>query len=176
MMVMVFRLVLTTFCSWFPSARLPQTRTIAVHGLEPSKITATMSCSLPLKSRYASPAATKGATTQFENRLSMIGFGLFFSFFSSDICRFNMAGYIIRNKQMPMGMEIPRICQESMASPIPGTVRESTTPTTMQSATHRARYFSNLLIILPPCFFADRSLSVDYTSWAHTMAPAAEYG
>jgi hypothetical protein len=45
MIVTVFRLVFMTFCSWFPSAREPQTKTMAVQGLEPSSIRLTMSWS-----------------------------------------------------------------------------------------------------------------------------------
>ena len=43
MIVTVFRLVVMKFCSWFPSARVPQTRTIAVQGLEPRSMRETMS-------------------------------------------------------------------------------------------------------------------------------------
>jgi hypothetical protein len=61
-----------------------------------------------------------------------------------------MAGYIIKNRQMPIGIEIPRICHESMVWLIPGTVCERITPATMHSATQMARYFSNVLTVKTP--------------------------
>ena len=79
--------------------------------------------------------------------VSMIGLGWSFSFFSSDTCRFSKAGYIMKNKQMPMGIEMPLTCQESIVSPIPAIVWDKMMPTTMQSATHIARYFSNALTV-----------------------------
>jgi len=142
MIVTVFRLVVMKFCSWFPPARAPQTRTIAVQGLEPRRMRETMSWSCPARSRFASITVTRGEITQLENRVSAIGLGLLASFLSSSSRRFRRAGYIIRNRQMPMGMEMPPTCQLSMARLRPGRYWESIRPIAMHSATQAARYFS----------------------------------
>ncbi|GAH41618.1 unnamed protein product [marine sediment metagenome] len=52
---------------------------------------------------------------QLEINVNIIGFGFLRNFFNSDACRFNIAGYIIRNKQIPIGIEIPPICKEFIA-------------------------------------------------------------
>ncbi len=71
--MMVLMLVLITFCSWLPWASLPHTRTIAVHGEEVSRMTATISCSLPFRKARASSIPTIGAMIQLENSARRIG-------------------------------------------------------------------------------------------------------
>jgi hypothetical protein len=75
----------------------------------------------------------------------MIGFGLRNSFFNSANWRFRRAGYIIRNKHSPMGMEIPLNCKLLMAKLKLGKNCERDRPIKMQQATHMARYFSKML-------------------------------
>ena len=72
----------------------------------------------------------------------MIGFGFFASFFSSVNCRFRRAGYIIRNKHTPMGMDIPANCRLLMARLNSGITCERASPVSMHKKTHSARYFS----------------------------------
>ena len=83
-----------------------------------------------------------GAQIQFETIVKIIGFGFLASFFSSENCRFRRAGYIIRNRHMPMGMEIPANCTLLMARLSSGTICESAKPVSMHKNTHNARYFS----------------------------------
>ena len=83
-----------------------------------------------------------GAIIQLEKRVSIIGFGFLASFFSSSSRRFRRAGYIIRKRQMPMGIEMPLTCQPSIAWLRPGRYWESSRPTAMHRTTQRARYFS----------------------------------
>ncbi|GAG56418.1 unnamed protein product, partial [marine sediment metagenome] len=59
--------------------------------------------------------------SQLEISVKIIGFGFLRNFFNSDACRFNIAGYIIKNKHIPIGIEIPPTCNEFIASPISGT-------------------------------------------------------
>jgi hypothetical protein len=52
---------------------------------------------------------------QFENSVRMMGFGFLANFLSSSNWRFRRAGYIIRKRQIPIGIEIPLTCQLSIA-------------------------------------------------------------
>ena len=165
MMVMVFRLVFTTFCSWFPSASDPQTKTMAVQGLEPRRMRLTMSWSWPARKYLARSTVTMGATTQLLNMVSMMGFGFSMRLRSSDSWRFRRAGYIMRKRQMPMGTLMPLTCQALRAVLIPGTVWLRTRPRAMHAATHPARYFSNVprlfssgMVIHFPCIRRDIKL------------------
>ena len=83
-----------------------------------------------------------GAQTQFEIIVRMIGFGFLASFFSSVNCRFRRAGYIIRNKHTPMGMDIPANCMLLIAMLSSGMTCERESPVSMHKKTHSARYFS----------------------------------
>ena len=83
-----------------------------------------------------------GAHIQFEINVRMIGFGFLASFFSSVNCRFRRAGYIIRNKHTPMGMDIPANCRLLIATLSSGMTCERESPVSMHKKTHRARYFS----------------------------------
>ncbi|MHA1338785.1 MAG: hypothetical protein ACTSRZ_16355 [Promethearchaeota archaeon] len=53
---------------------------------------------------------------------------------------------------MPIGMEIPEICHESMVFPIFGIYFDINKPIIMQIAIQSGKNFSNLLN--PSCFFA----------------------
>jgi len=90
-----------------------------------------------------------------------MGLGLRPSFLSSSSWRFSRAGYIIRKRQMPMGIEMPRICQESSAWPMPGTSCERAIPAAMQSATHSAIPFSQVLMVPQPPLSRNRSASIE---------------
>jgi hypothetical protein len=79
---------------------------------------------------------------QFEKMVKAIGFGFRSNFFNSLNWKFNKAGYIIKNKHTPIGIEIPPICQLLIATLSAGMYWDSTKPMTMQRATHTARYFS----------------------------------
>jgi len=143
MIVTVFRLVVMKFCSWLPSAMVPQTSTIAVQGLEPSRISDTMSWSCPFRNMFARTTVTTGAMIQLENRVSRMGLGFLASFLSSSSLRLRRAGYIIRKRQMPMGIDMPLTCQLSIARLSQGMYWDNTRPTTMQRPTQMARYLSN---------------------------------
>ncbi|GAG68770.1 unnamed protein product, partial [marine sediment metagenome] len=71
--------------------------------------------SLPGRNILIITIPTKGAMIQLEINVNIIGFGFLRNFFNSDAWRFNIAGYIIRNKQIPIGIEIPPICKELIA-------------------------------------------------------------
>ena len=79
-----------------------------------------------------------------------MGLGFTISFLSSETCRLRRAGYIIRKRHMPMGTEIPPICQASMARLRPGKNWDRASPTTMQIPTQIARYLSKTPRALPP--------------------------
>jgi hypothetical protein len=80
--------------------------------------------------------------SQLEINVKIIGFGFLRNFFNSDACKFNIAGYIIKNKQIPMGIEIPPICKELIAWLISGINWESAMPMMIQITTHIGRSFS----------------------------------
>ena len=77
-------------------------------------------------------------------KVRVIGFGFFASFFSSVNCRFRRAGYIIRNKHTPMGMDIPANCRLLKARLNSGMTCERESPASMHKKTHRTRYFSKM--------------------------------
>lgn len=138
---MVFRLVLTTFCSWFPFAIAPQTSTIAVQGLALRRMTAKNNWSWSVRKTFANTNPTAGATIQFEKNVINIGVGVCFSFFSSEPFKFKTAGYIMKNRQIPIGTEIPRMEKLTILSAAL-VYLESRTPTSMQSGIHITKYFS----------------------------------
>jgi hypothetical protein len=74
-----------------------------------------------------------------------IGFGFFASFFSSLNCRFNRAGYIMRKRHMPMGMDIPANCKPLIAWLSSGRTWERKSPASMHKKTQTTRYFSKKL-------------------------------
>ena len=85
---------------------------------------------------------TNGAQIQFDTNVKRIGFGLWNNFFSSPICRFKSAGYIIKNKHMPMGIDIPLNCMLLIVILNAGKYWDRNSPKSMHNATHTARYFS----------------------------------
>ena len=52
----------------------------------------------------------------------------------------------MRNKHIPIGIEIPDICQELIVSPMLGIYFDSKIPATIHNNTHKARNFSKKLI------------------------------
>jgi hypothetical protein len=91
----------------------------------------------------------KGAINQLDIIVRIIGLGFLPNFFNSDTCKFNIAGYIIRNREIPIGIDIWPILKEIMASLILGIIKEKRIPITMHNATQSVRYLSNMLIDLP---------------------------
>jgi len=85
-----------------------------------------------------------------ERIVRRMGFGFTISFLSSETCRFRRAGYIIKKRQMPMGTEMPPICQLSMARLSAGKNWDRASPTSMQRPTQTARYLSKTPRALPP--------------------------
>ncbi len=142
MMVTVLRLVVMKFCSWLPSARPPQTSTMAVQGLLPSSMRLTISWSYPVRNMLARITVTMGAITQLLKSVSTMGLGFSASFLSSSSLRFRSAGYIMRNRHTPMGTLIPLICQPSIAWLSPGRYCDSIRPMPMQAMTQNAKYLS----------------------------------
>jgi len=77
-----------------------------------------------------------------ERIVRRIGLGFTISFLSSETCRLRRAGYIIRKRQMPMGTEMPPICQLSMARLRAGKNWDRANPATIQRPTQTAKYLS----------------------------------
>jgi hypothetical protein len=116
-----------------------------VQGLDPRRITATINCGYPCKNTFARVAAIKGAINQLEINVNTIGQGRSRNFFISPKLRFNKAGYIMRNKAMPIGIEIPANDNESITGLIHGNTWEMSIPIIIHKATQSAKYFSNIL-------------------------------
>lgn len=72
----------------------------------------------------------------------IIGLGWRASFRNSPSCRFKSAGYIIKNRHMPIGIDIPEICMLLIAPLRAGKYCDKNRPNNMHAATHAARYFS----------------------------------
>jgi hypothetical protein len=137
-MVVVFRVVLTMFCSWFPFARAPHTDLSPVVSMMRLVVHFLLRCSKPEK-------LSRGAHIQFDSNVKIIGFGFFAIFFNSLSCRFRRAGYIIRKRQTLIGIEIPANCRLLIAKLRSGINCERVSPVSIHSKTHNARYFSNIL-------------------------------
>src|SRR6056297_3138835 len=87
---------------------------------------------------------------QLDKRVKRMGLGFSLSFLISDIWTFMSAGYIIKKRQIPIGIDIPWNCHESMVSPIFGIYFERSNPIPMQTTTHTTRYFSKMDSISSP--------------------------
>ena len=78
-----------------------------------------------------------------------MGFGFFPNFFNSEAWMLSIAGYIIKNRQIPIGTEIPDTCHELIASPTPGITWDKNIPSNIQIPIHSGKYFSKILSSFP---------------------------
>ncbi len=85
-----------------------------------------------------------GAIIQFAKTVSIKGLGLPAAFFTSPKAMPSTVGYIMKKRQMPMGIEIWENLRESRYSPKLGRYRPSSNPTTMQMPIQTVRYFSKI--------------------------------
>jgi hypothetical protein len=72
----------------------------------------------------------------------MIGFGFLANFFNSLNCKFKSAGYIIKKRQIPIGIDIPANCKSLIAILNSGRNWERKSPAIIHKRTHKARNFS----------------------------------
>ena len=85
-----------------------------------------------------------GLTAQLMNRVSSTGFGVWLAFTTRAKSIFTMIGYIMKNRQMAMGMETTGAPFTTMAMPSsalasPGATLPSAMPPTMHKPTHTVR-------------------------------------
>jgi hypothetical protein len=95
----------------------------------------------------------------------IMGLGLWKSFFNSSNCRFRSAGYIIRNRQTPIGTEIPPICMLLIVTLSTGKYWARNNPIRMHKTTHTAKYFSKIPSLRPVSTTPQPSISP--SEWNH---------
>ena len=98
-----------------------------------------------------------GLMHQLTNRVKNIGLPLLPALTISPKSILTMMGYIMKNKQMAMGMDTTGAPLTKMASPsrywaTPGAIFPSKMPATMHSTTHRDRNRSKILVIFRSLF------------------------
>ena len=79
---------------------------------------------------------------QLMNKVNATGLGVFTTLTTSEKSIFTIMGYIIKNRQIAMGMDTLYIERESNLTATPGAVFPKKIPAPMQMSTQSVRYFS----------------------------------
>jgi len=96
----------------------------------------------------------KGLTAQFTNRVNPTGLPLLPAWITSAKSIFTMIGYIMKNRQIAIGIDTTGASPTYIAIPSRvaaklGAILPRTMPAPIHSATQRVRYFSKKLMPLP---------------------------
>jgi len=83
-----------------------------------------------------------GFIAQLMNNVKATGLGVFAALTTSEKSIFTIIGYIIKNRQIAMGMDILYIERESNFIATSGAIFPKKMPAPMQSKTQSVRYFS----------------------------------
>jgi phage-related minor tail protein len=86
----------------------------------------------------------KGLIAQFIKRVIKTGFGVFAALTTAEKSIFTMIGYIMKKRQIAMGMETLKIERASSLMAICGAILPSRIPIAIQIITHAVRYFSKM--------------------------------
>lgn len=86
----------------------------------------------------------KGLIAQLMNNVKPTGLGVFVALTTSAKSIFTMIGYIIKKRQIAIGIDTLYIESESNLSATSGAVLPKAMPAQMQSKTHSVKYFSKI--------------------------------
>jgi hypothetical protein len=101
-----------------------------------------MYCGLPAKKVFAKKVISGGAIIQLAIIVTRSGLGFRTAFLMSLNWIPTTVGYIMKNSNIPIGIDNEAYFNESINSPKPGKNLPTSKPTTMQIAIQKVRYFS----------------------------------
>jgi hypothetical protein len=116
---------------------------MAVQGEIPRRIAPAIKSGWPESIMLAKRVMRGGAITQLAIMVINNGRGFLVAFTTSLNFISITVGYIMKKRQIPMGIDILLNFKESKNLPKPGYNLPSKSPMTMQMAIHKVRYFSN---------------------------------